>query len=409
MDFFNSVGNYANHLTAPDGLFELLLVILSTVWLAGRIAQKLNLPEALGEITAGVFLGPLALGLNTDTEVIIVLAELGVFFIMFHAGIDTDITDLKKHLKNASAAWIGSFVPVFAFVSIVMLALDFSALISLLFAGVISVNTIPILTSILRKAKLNNTMVGYTVHGASVINEFVLFIIVSLIVSVMLPGQGESSEIVLIAIKTCTFIVGTFLLAEFLLPLFGKILNKVGNKGFTFALIIGLGFGIFAEIIGLHAILGAYLAGLLVRRELYNREQYNKIEDRYYGLAYSFLGPIFFAYVGMNVEFSFIENHFGLLIILLAIVPILQIGGAVVVIRLFGTLPFRQSLLCGICLLSRGSIGIVFAGVGFASGLLPSDLFSLLVVFALASTVVAPFLLRLLQPPQQDLFTALDA
>ena len=90
------------------------------------------------------------------------------------------------------------------------------------------------------------------------------------------------------------FFVGTLILGQLILPYFSKFLNTVGGKGFTFALIVALTFGLFAEFIGLHIILGAYLGGMFVREEINKKVVFKKIEDRFFGISYSFMGPIFF-------------------------------------------------------------------------------------------------------------------
>ena len=188
------------------------------------------------------------------------------------------------------------------------------------------------------------------------------------------------------------------LILPYLAPL---VLNRSGSKGFTFALIIALLFAIVAESIGLHFVLGAYLAGMFVREEINNPALMLKIEDRFYGLSHSFLGPIFFASVGMTISFTALSNEPWLVLVLLCLIFAGQIIGTTFVAVFSKKFKVFEGIIISSLLAGRGSTEIIMAQIGFstivlATGqrLISEDLFGALVLMSFLSSLLMPLLVK---------------
>jgi len=235
------------------------------------------------------------------------------------------------------------------------------------------------------------------VLGASVANEIFLFIITSLLLSFADAGQVSLSLFFLVLGKIILFFLGVIFLGHIFLPLCTKSFNTVGRKGFTFAIIVSLLFGLLAEWIGLHIILGAYFAGMYIRKEVVNPKMFAKIEDRFYGLAHSFLGPIFFASVGMTISFGIFSHAPLLLLSLFFIVLLGQTLGSALMARTSRRISLIQSAQIGVGMLGRGGTEIIVAGAGFSAGILPLDLFSILVGVVFLCTLCMPIFFLFLQ------------
>ena len=168
--------------------------------------------------------------------------------------------------------------------------------------------------------------------------------------------------------------------------LFRSKIIYFGNKGFTLTLIIALLMGLAAEAIGLHIIIGAFLAGLFMHEEVIDKKVFNKIEDRVYGLAYGFFGPIFFASLAFNLDFTAFQTapYFLLAIITVAILgKIIGAGGAAFLLKMK---PLK-SLAIGIAMNSRGAVELIIASIGLQLGIIDSTVFSILILMAFATTI----------------------
>lgn len=382
--------------------FEILLLLMVTVWGTGRIFKYFKLPPMLGEILSGVLLGPAVLGILPSTEVILILAELGVFFLMFHSGLDTNVRDFMAQAKLSMYLALASMTPIILMDLLVMHWWGYGWLTSFFTANVLALASVPVIVSVLKTYKLKNTRVGHMAKGATVVNEILLFVSLSIILSVANSGGISGIFALWVGVKVCLFFGIVLALGRVILPYLAPyVLNRSGSKGFTFALIVALLFAILAESIGLHFVVGAYLAGMFVREEITNNALMAKIEDRFYGLSHSFLGPIFFASVGMIISFDAFKTSPWLVLIFLFLVFAGQMCGAHLVGYLTGKLKLKQRFLTGALLSGRGSTEIIMAQIGFstfiaANGerLISENLFGALVLLSFLSSLIMPLLVK---------------
>jgi len=393
----------------PNNIVMTLLILMTVIWTAGQIFSAFSIPSILGEIIAGIIIGPKFLGIIPESHFIEILAELGVFFIMFHSGLDSNVHELLKSSKLsfllASGGIFSLFVSGFC---LTKFFLGYSGLTSMFVGAVIAVTSFPIIARFLKESGLQKTKIGHAVLGATVVDDVMGFILISVAISAAKSGGSISFvSIFLVALKVGFFFFGTLFLGKKILPYFSTFLNTIGKKGFTFSLIIALFFGIFAELIGLHAILGAFLGGMFVREEIQNEKMFRKIEDRFYGMAFSVFGPVFFASIGMEVSFEVFVKHPLVIFVLIFSVFLGHLIGTGMVVKFFGKFSTKESVIISFLASGRGAMEIIIAKIGFDTfvlingeekRLLPEELFSGVVALAITCTVFSGIALRFLVP-----------
>jgi Kef-type K+ transport system membrane component KefB len=250
----------------------------------------------------------------------------------------------------------------------------------------------------LRHFNVKKTVLGKKVISATISTEILVFILASILVSVTNAGDFSWNLLLEVILRVLFFLIGTYFLGSQILPYLNKYLNRTNTKAFTFSLIVALFFGLFAEFIGLHIILGAYLGGVFVRKEITNPKIFDKIEDRFFGFAYSFLGPIFFASIGMQMTSDvFLETPMILLVLVLIVIIGQFLGAGGMYFLLEKNKKVINAAFLSTGLLGRGATDIVIAAIGLEIGLLNNSEFSLLVTTSILMIFLAPIFFKILK------------
>jgi len=374
-------------------------------WVLGYFFSLIDLPFMLGEMLAGVILGPPLLGVISPYPAIELLAELGIFFVMFHTGMEMDPRELLEHIWPSLGVAIGGFILPFA-LGFLAAYLFGATIYQSLFMGLgVSVTAIPVQAVILNSMRINYSEVGHVIIGAAIANDILALIVLSTLLGPAETGSVDLGRLLIILLKAVVFFGGTILIGHYVMPRFSKRLTDKGAKAFTFAMVCALIMGYFAELAGLHLIIGAFLAGQFVRREVLDEKVYEVISDRFYGISYGFLVPIFFASLAFHLHFSWTSPA----VIFTAILVMIAIIGKVVGCGLgavaFGY-SFIESAVMGVGMNGRGAIELVIATVviklsgsliekGLISApLLTGDQFSALIIMAFITTLIAPISLK---------------
>lgn len=372
-----------------------LLMLMVIVWTTGVICRIIHQPPVLGELTAGIIFGPSFLGLITPNEMLSVLSELGVFFLMFYAGLETNPLDLKKFRRHSCIVGISGFIIPFAFAYFVcdLFALPLAQ--SLFISLGLSITAIAVSARVLHDLELTDQNVTPVILGASVIDDVMALSFFTAIVDIGTKEGGiDWFQFVLTMGKVITFFVLATSIGLWLYPKIGKLFSSRSSKGFTFALIMALLFGVLAEVAGLHIIIGAYMAGLFVREGVVSQELMTKISDRFVAITYGFLGPIFFVSLSFHVTFSIFRTHLLLvLVLLLAAIAgkLIGAGGG----ALASGMNTREATLIGLAMNGRGAVELVVASVGLQMGLITDQIFSILVLIAFVTTSMPPLTMKL--------------
>ncbi len=367
-------------------LIQQLFILLVAVWVLGALFRKMRLPGIFGDVLAGVLVGPLVFGfVPPDSEHILALAELGIFFIMLHSGLETD----PKSFFNASKKFFpiaigGMILPLLGGYGVGRW-FGFAPSESFYIGMGLSITAIAVSVRLFKDCRVSKTSVARVSLGAALIDDVFALILFSIALSIGKEGAIDFEQILFLVGKIVVFFGVSLYVGSKYFHHLGKILYR-GNKGFTFTLVLAFAFGYVAHSIGLHTIVGAFLAGLFIREEILDEHLFKKIEDRIFGLSYSFLGPIFFASLAFHLDFSILKTNALFLIVLLAIAILGKVIGAGIP-AYFLNMTKIESLAVGLAMNSRGAVELIIATVGLEAGILSEDLFSALVIMAFVTTL----------------------
>ena len=370
-----------------------LLILLTGVWLVAVTLRPLGLPTVMGELIVGVLLGPAVLGWIQPGELIQLLAEIGIFFLMFHAGVETQPLEFYQALKRSmGVAIVGAIVPfTVSFGLALMFGLD---LVGATFVGLTMTATAVVITlKSLKDLGLANTRVARIIIASCVIDDLLTLVFFGLVIGVLSGGTFEPLSIVITLGKVLAFIAVAVILGRFVYPRLTLPFRSEGGKGFTFVLLMALALGLFAESIGLHIILGAYLAGLFFEEKVAHPNLVRIVKDRAYGIAYSFLGPIFFISLGFSISFDISASGVAFIVLLTIAVIVGQIISAGGMALRMG-LPPREALTVGVGMCGRAEIAFILASLALAQGAIDQTAFTALIFTAFLLNLFTPLALK---------------
>jgi Kef-type K+ transport system membrane component KefB len=374
--------------------FNLLLVMV-IIWCAGVVCRRIKQPPLLGELLAGIVFGPSLLGIIRPDETLKVLAELGVFFLMFYAGLESNFSHLRQVKKQAIQVGIGGYCLPFVAGYLTSRAFDLPIIQSIFIGQALSITAIAVSARVIHDMALTKYRVAPVIMGAGVIDDVIALTVFTALVDIVSNGQVFSFTPIAISIlKVLFFFAAVSLMGLWMFPFLGPHLTGREAKGFSFALIVALLFGFCSEIAGLHIIIGAYIAGLYVRMSVPNKELFTKINDRFVAITYGFLGPIFFFTLSFHVRFAVLQTHLTLIIALLFVAVAGKFAGGYLGARTSG-MTKSESTVVGLVMNGRGAVELIIASVGMELGIIDDTFFSILVFIAFATTVMPPLSLRL--------------
>ena len=385
--------------TVADTLTDLFLVLLAAK--AGEeLFKRIGQPAIVGEILAGLAVGPSVLGLVEPDEVLEVFAELGVVFLLFWVGLETRISDLREVGRVAALVGIlGVVIPLAGGLGLGF-AIGEDGGTSIFLAAALVATSVGITSAVLIELGVLDTRPSRTILGAAVIDDVLAMIVLAVAVGVAgAEGSGapqvgnEATSIAVVIVLAFAFVAFFALGGTQLLRKWPRLLKapRFSESPLLPAVIVCLGLAAFAAQIGLAAIIGAFLAGMMVAE---TKEQH-PIEDEVAPL-YAFFPPFFFAFIGLQVELGEFADLDTLL--LLAGVTVLaaatKYAGAWIGARSLGP---REAAFVGVGMVPRGEVGIIVAGIGRSAGVIDDQLFAVIVGMSILTTLVAPPLLRALR------------
>ncbi len=370
-----------------------LLILLAGIWLVAVTLRPLGLPTVTGELIVGVVVGPAVLGLIQPDETIQLLAEIGIFFLMFHAGVETQPHEFFGALRRSvGVAVVGALVPFgVGFGLALAFGLDY---VGATFVGLTMATTAVVITlKSLRDLGLANTRVAHVFLACCVFDNLLTIVFFGVVIGLLTGGTFEPMAILVTLGKVVAFFAVCFGLATWVYPRLHLPFRSEGGKGFTFVLVTAFGAGLIAEAIGLHMILGAYLAGLFFEEKIAHPNLVRVVNDRAYGIAYSFLGPIFFISLGFSVTFDITAAQVGFVVLLTLLVivgQILSAGGMALRVGL----PFREALTVGVGMCARAEMALILASLALSRGAFDQATFTVLIFTAFLLNLFTPLALK---------------
>lgn len=374
-------------------LLDLALILLSTKIL-GLVTRKIHMPQVVGALLAGLILGPAMFNVLQEGEFITQLSEIGVIVLMFTAGMETNIKELKNCGKaSAIIALLGVVVPL---VSGTLLGVfcapdDSGSILEYIFIGVVlTATSVSITVETLKEMGKLNTKVSNTILGAAIIDDILGIIILTVISSF----ADKSVNIGIVLLKIVLFFVFAAVVGVIVFKLYNFWCQQA-QKDLRRYVIMALVFCLFLsytaeQFFGVADITGAFIAGLV----LSGTKRSHYICARFETLSYLFLSPIFFASVGINVKLPGMSGSIILFTVLLVIVAVLSKMVACYLGARFSKFNHREGVQIGAGMVSRGEVALIVATKGKMLGLLNDVYLGPIILMIVITTIIAPMLLK---------------
>jgi monovalent cation:proton antiporter-2 (CPA2) family protein len=367
-------------------IFELAIILLASK-IAGDISVKLGQPSVLGKLFIGIILGPAVLGIVSDTKTLAELSQIGVILLMFIAGMETDLNEFKRSGKASALVGIsGIIVPLFAgYLAGIMMNMT---TIEALFLGLLlSATSVSISVQALKELNKMQSKEGTTILGAAVIDDVLVIIALAFLMSM----AGDEVNLSMMIIEKVLFFTGAILIAWKVVPWLLKKFSplKVTESLVTAGLIICFLYAYVAELAGVAAIIGAYIAGVAISLTNYKHEIFEKVET----ISYSIFVPVFFTSIGVAASFDGITKNIGLIFGLSILAILTKLIGAAVGAKI-AHFSWKSSLGIGAAMVSRGEVALIIATIGMETKLISQELFAILVVVVLVTTIVTPPMMK---------------
>lgn len=385
--------------------FIILLAMLLSARALGELAARLGVPAVIGELLAGVLLGPSLLGWVEPTPVIRLLAEIGIILLLFEVGLETDVRQLARTgLKPVIVALVGVVAPLVGGFGVAYLLFDLPMLVALFIGGTITATSIGITVRVLSDLKRQHSQEAQIVLGAAVLDDIIGVVLLALLYEFSKGGGVSLAN----TGKVVAFIVLFMVLAPFAAKLMAEIIRRFERKSQipgllpTTVVSLVLFFAWLSHVMGAPELLGGFAAGLALSRRFAlpmgvaigtNPEFAHRMEEQMRPIIHLFT-PIFFVMVGLSLNFSVIDWRspfvwsFSLTLFVVALLTKLMSG-------LFIREPFMRRIAIGLAMVPRGEVGLIFAELGRSVGIFTPEVYAGLILVIALTTLLPPFALKI--------------
>ncbi len=385
-------------------VFKDVAIILVAAKIFGILARKCKAPQVVGEIIAGLLIGPSVLGIVGQSDFLATMAEIGVVILMFSAGLETNLKDLVKTGPLAFVIAIaGVFVPLVGGSALYMAVYGFAPMGSEEFIRAVFIGTIMTATSVgitvqvLREMGYLKGKIGTTILSAAIIDDIIGIVVLTFVIGMKSPDSNP----IMVVINTILFfalsLVGGFILYK----IFKKIdmrhphTRRIPILGLAFCL--GLSY-VAEKYFGIADITGAFVAGII----LCNIRDSEYIAEKMDINSYMIFGPVFFASIGLKTDISSFSMDilwFSVLFVFVALTT--KIIGCGLVAKLC-RFKISDSLKIGVGMMTRGEVALIVAQKGLSAGIMNPVYFTSVILLIIVSSIVTPIILKILYSKYPD-------
>lgn len=367
--------------------------LLLATQVVAHLCRRVEIPEVIGQILVGIIVGPALLNWVHLDGMMNEFQEIGVIILMFIAGLESDLSLLKKYLRPAMiVAVIGVIVPVLVMGGASYL-FGFTKMESLFIGVIFSATSVSISVAVLREFKRLDSREGATILGAAVADDIIGVIMLSIMISMINGSQGGHANMPLgmALLLQVLFFGGTYLvvrwLAPYLMHLSERLLTVAAPS--VMAMIICLGMAALADYVGLSGAVGSFFAGIAVA----NTHRKETIDRSFIPIGYALFIPLFFVSVGLNMRFDNLQRSFVFVIVMTILACLTKLVGCGAGAKLSGfNLP--SSYVVGSGMVARGEMALITAQIGYEAHLMSSMYYSDVITVIILATVLAPFMLK---------------
>jgi len=384
--------------------FLYLLIILLAARLFAELAVRLKSPSVIGELFAGIVIGPSLFGWIEPVEALKLMAEIGILLLLFEVGLGTDIKRLvKSGAKSFIVAVLGFVTPLLFGFSVGYWMFDLSLLVSLFIGGTLTATSIGITVRVLTDLKFNHSHEGQIVLGAAVLDDVLGVMLLALLYEFSTGGGVNMIN----AVEVLVFVTAFFILAPILAKVMSSVIKRFHAKSEIPGLIpttivsLVLFFAWLAHAVGAPEMLGGFAAGLALSRRfflplgvtLHKDESFAEAIEQEMQPIISLFTPIFFVVVGLSInlrEIDWASSHVWMFSSVLLVMAIIG--------KLIGAFFIRESLasrlMIGMSMVPRGEVGLIFVELGRFSGIFDNETHAGLVVVIVLTTIIPPFAMK---------------
>jgi Kef-type K+ transport system membrane component KefB len=392
----------------PSPLLQVLLllsIIIVASKGAGALSKRMGQPAVLGELLVGLILGPTLLnllhwGAFSEKELleglVKYMAELGVIFLMFLAGLETDLKEMKR---VGTAAFMGAtggvILPFVVGTAISRYIGNYEWFESIFIGTILTATSVSISAQTLLELGQLRSREGTTILGAAVVDDVMGIILLSVVIAMhAASGGGAAEPLWWVMVKMVAYFGVAIALGYYVVP---KLLRWAAKwpgteTGFAVAVVVGLLFAFGAEAFGkVAAITGAYLVGVMIAQ---HHDLGHQVAEKLSIVAYGFFVPIFFVSIGLEADaVGALKANPGLTVWIVVAAIVTKVIGGGLGVKAVG-FSFEESLKVGTGMISRGEVALIVSNIGLAAGVISNEIFSVMVIMTLATTLVTPILLR---------------
>lgn len=384
----------------------ILVALLLAFAISEFLKRTLGIPRVVGQVGSGLILG--VAGIKSflfgqeNMDVLSFLANLGIVLLFYYVGLETNLSVFKKNIKKSlSISLVNTTLPLIIGFVVMRYIFDFSTIVSMIIGVALSVSAQSISLGFLEELKLTKSRIGNTIISAGAVDDFIELVLVSILLSFFQLTIIDAPHLnlvlglflflVLVAIARLWFI-------PFTLNFFDQ--EKSSTARFTGALLIVFLIASLSELLGMGFIIGAMIAGIIVRQTIFkdvhipNWEEHD-IARSIHILAFGFLIPLFFVWVGLNTEIASLGKNLFFVITLIVIALLGTVGGTALAVRL-NKGSWREGMMIGWGLTPKGDVELGIATLALTAGIITPAIFTALVVMALFTTLISPMIFKYL-------------
>ncbi|MDG2980196.1 cation:proton antiporter [Latilactobacillus curvatus] len=372
-----------------------LAIILISTLLAGHMSKRIGMPAVIGQLLVGIILGPALFGVLHENSFIHTFSEIGVVLLMFIAGLESNLTLLKKYFKpSLVVAVLGVIVPVISMYGM-SLAFGISQLESLFIGVIFAATSVSISVEVLRELNVLESKEGTIILGAAVVDDLLAVIILSVLTSLfgaqLAAASSPHMSLGLSLLLQALFMVAVYFSVKWIVPFVMHLSRRllVPYASAITSLIICFGFVWFAEAVELSAVVGAFFAGIAISQTPYKEEINRHIEP----IGYTVFIPVFFVSIGLSMNLASLNQHILFITILTVLAVFSKLIGSGLGARWMNNSP-QGAYTIGAAMISRGEMALIIAQIGYNAKLLSELYYSEIIFVIIITTVLAPLILK---------------
>jgi Kef-type K+ transport system membrane component KefB len=385
-------------------LLTTLLVLVVAARLFGRLFGRYNQPEIVGEILAGVLLGPSLLNLIYPNQALAGIADLAVFLVIMAAGLEMRFSDIFSAMRGRGLvlAALSFLIPFFSAIPVAEY-FELDPMRTLFLGLCISITALPVAAKMLESMQILDSRIGHFSIATAILNDVTALMVLGFILA--LPEEPTRAAVLTTAAISVAKLAGLFgLVLAFFYGLkvmegrgaapsaFPERVIKLFGPEALFGLValFVLGFGSVSEALGFHFVIGAFFGALLIDKRYFLASRYDDLKKTLNSVTGGFLAPVFFAYIGLKFDINSMEES-GFVFAVLAVSVVSKIVAGWLGGRWVG-MPAREALGLGCMLNGRGIMELIVASIAYQKGFIGAVMFSTLVLMGVVTTMLAPFL-----------------